>query len=535
MTPDVAHPPTSRGIPMTMLRRCVLNLPVLALLFLLSSVTTADDRPALDIAATIHFGSDEMEEGARLWVDGNVELPDDLVIRVDLRYMDGPPRRYLAKVTDGGFTCNLSQGRQILAGVYKAMASVHAADQSIRHRPYFEKGVNVNPKEMVLEVGDATNIPKQHAKVRQELLSALRRMDDAYTALNLFFGHNWQLGRRAMQQDAGTLPEATRQNIKKRIRNFERRRWAEVFPTALHRFSELHERVFMLPYASAVEHFEELPKLLSSAHDAALTILGHYDQASLSEVPSRAKFDEIRRMLDERGRMLKTILNAPEFNWGHIETEAPEVGLQLGQEYFSKTTHFKVSLPEANWSFLDAGTNPDKRISLRPPITDERGIVAIGVDARFFGGATSFEDLQRRTVIRESRNWREYQLISGQPISVADESMPDGTRRGYTLLFTTNVTKDVVLKVRAHYLFCRWHKRVYGVTSAAVAEDFKAYRQDIAEINKSFAVLDDPKLDWDALIAKLKRKGAVEFAGGWKVGPEKADAQAKDPDSEESK
>lgn len=476
------------------------------------------DQPEVKIAVErIHHQPATDEAELEFYALGSTNLPNGARLRLEVRLDNGRPARFFGQVTDGTWRCDLVQrGRFLLPGVYRVDVSFYAEDQTVRIGRYVDGGFRLQTGSQTLTVGDPEKAPVERARVRQRLLEILTIQGRAYRALADWFSYTKEATQAAVLEAKGKLSEPEKRRILRLAANFSRDVWAEVYPRTMHEYAQFRAELALLPYPEVEDHFEAFPALFDRGYGFCIRVLFHMvDEPAPPQLPDPGdlSWDEIRKVIDDHAQAIIKALEAPDFDWGLVDLVRLEQGFVDQHTYLSKVSKFRIDRPKEGWLFMEARFDPAVRIRIRPQSDERHNQGVAGVEIKDFPSADNKEDLAKQLLMTIERRWTGYKKISEKALEVTDETMPNGVRFGLETVFTAE-QEGKKFKILEYDLFCRYLKRSYGVICLADFDQFKSFEAEFRQITKSFAILDDPNLDFTALWESLRKKGAIPFSGG---------------------
>ncbi len=480
---------------------------IVAGLLLLLVAGAASSREGGDPAAAGRFLDivEVARDAAGGWiVRGTARYPDGIVLLATLHFAgsQGPFAR--GSVAQGRFEIPFEPPKgRLIAGTYSVRVEAAERDQSwdvIRQMPEkFEPDADA----FDLVVGQPEEGERDRAVVREKIGTALNGMRRLFRQLTERGSFVLSAMNAARKQGNGVIPDAARKKILEEWDYYGSNYWEDALRTIEMDYQEYRTRVFLSPFpeadADVQQTFVFLRRMYGAYWGEIAKYLGEKVPARVEGSPfTRAQLQGQLRTVAERAYEKAGI---EKLEWDLIDLAQEEKGETQGNTYVSKTAKFRIDRPEG-WTFETSSTSPTTRLRLIPPDMpadaaagpDAKYSVVVVVEVKDYPEAENFKDLAAMTEMFNFERWPGFKKLTSHDLSVADATMPGGVRPGYRILLKTE-DKKRIFRIDDYELFCRWHKRTYGVLCIATPEVHKKFEKDFEAIQRSFAILDAPEPD----------------------------------------
>lgn len=490
-----------------------------------------------------------VESATQFQVIGTTSLPNNALILGRLTFRGAPVADTRGIVRENAFSLRFGPWKKVvLAGKYEVQIGVPKELQHPDLRAQLAS-VALERDTLAIEVGSK-------AEADRAIESVKRKLTDVAELYRLSFLGLAQAGtyyrdelRQLMlaEKHGDSPPEVREKN--KRIRaeriprilsgwnDMVRSYWQERFKTARFDWRLYREQLLANPFPEADAHLDQLARAMDAWYRgmtrALYNLMGKELPAEVKEGPVFEPQHLYQSVVDAGDATYKA-LGYPGAPNGFALTELSQLehGNLDGDVYRSFVTKFRIKKPKGWLMRLGAGGKPSARLRIVPAEAGDaaaRSEILIAVEILDYQTAQDHRHLAALAKEQNHGRWRGGS-VSSKDIQPTDPTMPGGKRPGLDSEFTA-VEGALNMHGRYYQLFCRWHKRTYGVLCLAPQARWEDVKADFAATCSSFRVLDAPEFEnlrEEEIREKLKAEGrdpdkALGGRRAWERGEDEAE------------
>ncbi|MBI5366814.1 MAG: hypothetical protein HZA54_07235, partial [Planctomycetes bacterium] len=425
-------------------------------------------------------------------IAGAARLPDGARLTISVQFGGKAGSWSKTSVADGKFELTLDAIKaRMIAGTYLVKVEAKRDDQPGEVADALGESFVDDVADLAFDVGSADDRLADEKAVKAKL-------DETINGLRRLFRQCCERGtyvfsaiHEAKRKNQNKLADADKQRIFDEWNRYSETYWEDGYRTVRLNYDEYKKSIYMSPFPPAEADIETVFVFVQRIHSAFWKEICGYLGA---EVPQRIPGSPFGR--DQMMTDLKTVAERvydeaglEKLDWDLVDLAAPEQGTYDKSTYRSKTAKFEITKPD-DWEFDTQTMSPTTRIRLKPKGGGE-GVVAV-VEIKDFPEAQNFEDLGKMTEVFSFERWPGFKKLGAKKISSPDPTMPNSVRPGYELTLLTE-DKRGKFQIRDYELYCRWHKRTYGVLCIVAPDKAAAFEEPFKKITASFKVLDAPE------------------------------------------
>ena len=451
-------------------------------------------NPTVKIELTkIHYD----QEKNKIYIQGFVPLRDGTAIQVGISFHGMVGLWKVAYVKQGGFQVVISlPNKQIVPGKYTIFAQFNPKKQSRRIYLQLPKKLKVIPAKSEVYLGNPKEEQQEVQRIRQYLLNTLDILREVYSQLVQQGGYLLAQVKMEYLRSRGKLPHSLRYRLLRKWERFTQEHWRNVYRIQRYNFYRYKKIRFLSPFPKVEQAihqlFVDLYKLYVAYTREIYQKMGRKLPSHLSTVGVFG-IPRIKRKLEKTAKQAYTELGEKDKGWYLSSLREGERGAfsKDRNTYTSYVMKFSVTKP-SSWMWNFSPVSPTTRLRIFPVTPELRGKVVAAIEIQDFPLAESFRDLEKLVEIRTRNRYSGFRKIYSRPIQAPDPTMPKGVRPGYDMLFEAK-DRNRHFTIRQYYLFCRWHKRIYGVLTIAAKGYYEKVKKEVEKICKSFRILDAPQ------------------------------------------
>jgi len=506
-------------------------------------------------------------------VSGSAAIPDGARVDVFLNFSGARLGSSYGFAKSRSFSATFTFPKDKFAsGSYEVQARFRLNRQPKTVKKQMPKGVTIAPATRLFKFGNDAAAAKHSAEVKAKLVDKMASLREIFVDLNqraTYYISDLQLRHlNAKVKAAGAKERAKRKKAipahgKRLIGEWKRMTsdlWSTRFAAAKYDYKQFQASLAQDPLPEATAKVKEVIDTLELWYGSVNRALYKLAMQTVpdklkggSEYPPQQLAQGVIRSSIEVYKRLG-IPGSDVESWNLSSLAEPEEGRMDDDKiwYESFVTKFKIRRPD-DWIWDFNSTSPSHRLRIVPKGTMKSGgrlssEVSISVEILDYVAAEDYKDLTKLSLARTRGRWGpSYKEESAERMSVPDETMRSGLRAGLKKIFTVVVdrpgetkgaTVKKVYKFIDYELYCRWHKRTYGVIVVCPEAEFVRWEPIFRQICASFAVLDDPKYKQRAAHEKAEMKKAEAAKNGGKKSPEaepKDSKKAKAKDGKKAK
>lgn len=428
-------------------------------------------------------------------VSGTAAYPDGVVVVATIEFAGarGPFAR--GPVEKGRFKIAFEPpAGKVIAGPYTYRVETLERDQVWEIVRTIAAGFAPDAAFVTLTVGSREDAEHDLALVREKIGAAVDGMRRLFRQLTERGSFVFSAMNAAQKKNDGAIPDAVRDKLLGEWDRYGSEYWEEALRVVQMDYRQYRGAVFLSPFPDADADVQQTITFLERLYGAYWGEISRYLKVELPERIAACPFTrpQLQGQLQAVAERIYEKVGLPRNDWALIDLAQEEQGTVDGDTYSSKTAKFRITKP-TDWKFDSTGTGATTRLRLVPPGggADPSPVVA-AVEVKDYPEAENFRDLARMTELFNFERWPGFKKLTSRDLRAPDPSMPDGVRPGFAMLLLTE-NKRRTYKIDDYELFCRWHKRTYGVLCIAPPELYKKYEKEFAAIEESFMVLDAPE------------------------------------------
>lgn len=432
----------------------------------------------------------------KLRLEGRARLPEGTRVSVQIHFKGPTQESHIGTLEDGQIQFNFTslKGR-ILAGNYLIRLEVRRQDQT---PVVLEQLRDIWPTLTVVDIpvkaGDDAEQKIEEKMVRDKLLLTVNYLHMSFTRLEQTGNYTLaNLEREKAKAEGGEIPPETRQLILQSWDRFCRGWWEDFYDIGVSEFNDYRDNVFASLFPEAEENIKSLVLALQNLRASFWSDVARLTGA---DVPQYAQTDA----LVPRNGLLRTVRDSASAfyramgmegqEWHVVLIGEVEQGEIQGNVYRSEHAQFQIEKPEG-WTFEPLSYHPGIRLRVKPADATLERLVFADVEIKYFPEAENHDDLVEYLEIGAHERWPGYRKLSARPVSVKDNLVKGGVRKGYELDYHAELEQRK-FRVDEYNLFCQSGRRTFGVTCVAAQERSPEFQAAFDLIKKGFKVLDQP-------------------------------------------
>ncbi len=440
----------------------------------------------------------ERGTGGETVVSGVVSgYPDGVVVVGTVQFggAQGPFAR--AGVEQGKFSIRFEAPKgRVIAGTYAFQAETTARDQAADVVGAIPGGFPPDVASVQVLVGTSEEAGRDLGLVRDKIGLTINGMRTLFRQLVERGSFVFARMNAEKKNAGGTLGDAARDKIHEDWNRYSETYWEDALRTIDLDWREYRAAVFLSPLPEAEADVEQAFVFLRRFYGAYWGEIGKWLERPVPQRVEGSPFTraQLQGQLQAVAHRVYEKAGIVRLDWDIVDLAAEEKGDTEGDTYVSRTTKFRVTRP-SGWTFDTTGTSPTARLRLVPPVApgaEGKPTVIVVVEVKDYPEAESFADLARMTEMFNHERWPGFKKLTSRDLKVKDATMADGVRPGFEIVLKTE-DKKRTFKLADYELFCRWHKRTYGVLCIAPPDVWGEYAEAFAAIQESFAILDAPE------------------------------------------
>ncbi|RME88980.1 MAG: hypothetical protein D6785_00315, partial [Planctomycetota bacterium] len=453
-------------------------------------------------------------ETETIFVEGKVNLRNDSIIIVRLWFHDEPGLMGRGIVKSGKFQVRLKLPKKnIVPGQYIVRAEFLPRTQSRRVYPMMPPDLLVLSAERKLYLGDPKKEKEEVENVKKFLVQELDILRQIFSELVQRGDYLLTQVKIRRLKGGGKLDASFRSSVARKWSGFYREYWSTTFKTVRYNFHRYQKLRFLSPYPKAEK---DVLNLINHLNRLFASYTFEIFKRIKKKIPQVIKVEKsfgvwiVKRQIEKLVKSAGKNLGVEIEEWPLVSMNQRERGkfFNNGNTYRSYVTKFEITKP-SNWQWSFGVVSPSIRLRILPKNKKLLGTTIVAVEIFDYPQAENFKDLEKLTIIRSRLRYRGYKEIKSRSIKAPDSTMPGGVRPGYEIILTSK-DKNGEFEIRQYELFCRWHKRTYGVVCIAKKGYYEKYEKIYDKICKSFKVLDDPNMKHLADLEKKEMKKEKE-------------------------
>ncbi len=508
-----------------------------AILTVAAALTLGASAARADEGFTVHRAGLN-EAGDRIEVEGEVDVPSGIVIQLAVKFAGqvGPVAK--TEVIGKKFSLAIPIEGEIVPGTYTLQLALAAAQPRRlvkRLDPALRKALT-EPHPREIELGDAELGEEIIKASKSKLADVMKGTREAFEGLVRF---------EAAPVDV----------VKKEWPRAQSLLWNDQLRNLRADWDRYKGTLFMAPFPEAIAYYDALTVVLDKWYQVFSTAIAK--RAGLAPPGGGAAgraanpgvlFTQVR----QQAAAVYKAFGAEVEAWGGDLVVAsgggdatppagggggaapsgpadpsgpaePKVGRITpdGRNYVSYVAKLRVALPSARWGFdFEKRPHPTTQFRMVPKDGAKAVIVVEIAEVR---GATSVDELVAHARASAAERFSNLKEIASSEVAPTDPSMPDKTRPGIDLTFTTQAKDDApTFWIRTRHLFGRGHDRIYRVICIAPAGTEGPFEAEFADAVKSLTILDHPRFQ-RAEAAERAAKGERRGGPAEPRGKEKPD------------
>lgn len=436
-------------------------------------------------------------DGQTIQLSGEANLRSQSLISISLRYAGEVGLWKKIPLKSGRFDVRIQlPKKRIIPGEYTLRAEFFPRLQSRRIYPSMLQNLSVEAGEKKIYLGDKAREKEEVESVKNSLLETMDSLRRVYLNLEQRGGYLLAHVKFSRLKNRGSVDERLRGKVDRGWKKFYREFWRVAYRTIRYNFYRYQDLRFLSPFPEAEKDIaniiEHIYKLYVSY---TIQIYGRIERPKPKDLKYNKVFDTwtLKRQIEKLvGSAYKSLGDKGE-EWPLVSMSRKEEGDLSKDEntYSSRVTKFKVTKPKA-WFFDFQIVSPSVRLRIRPGTKELRALCTVAIEIFDYPEAESFDDLTKLTQIRARNRYLGFKKIKSRSLKEPDDEMRDGVRPGYELILETK-DKSGAFVVLQYELYCRWHKRTYGVVCITRKENYQEFSKTFAQICRSFRVLDAPE------------------------------------------
>lgn len=498
-----------------------------ALLFLGLGRAVRADQPTT-VNTTIEVETQVGDNQSTITIHGDADLADDYVLTVAFASKGIKVLEQEVHVSGKKYSAKFGPWKKILLpGKYEAVLALMPAAQKAQFKTP-AAALRLSKERAPVEVGTPADQAARAMSVKKKLVDVLEGMRLAYIELNqagTYYRADLQMAN--INSRLVNIPPADQEANKKKYQERQAQllpawkdtaqsNWEERFKTARYDWKIFREQVVATPYPEVEQKIEQLVKTLEVWYrgmNAAIFALCNQPLPKEETDGGAADPLKLDPEIVQAAHLCYTDLGYPEGDWPQwriSDLSEGERGDVKDDWYKSYVSKFMIKKPDG-WGFTLGGVRPSARLRFTPPeVADpkKRTETIIVVEILDFAAATDMKNLAALAREMNRNRWRGAKETRSDNISAPDSTMIRGTRPGIDSEFLIEGAHKV--RVRYYQLFCRWHKRTYGVLCIAPDEQFSTLSDTFRKTCNSFRVLDAPEFHD---LADKERREAIRKEG----------------------
>jgi hypothetical protein len=504
--------------------RFAVLLPVSAVLIALAAHAYSQQTVTVKASAVIE--PQATDTTTTITAKGEVDLADDYVLKVTLTFRGVALADASVPVAQHSYAAHFGPWKKILLpGHYEVVLEVPPALQKAQFKGPSGQ-LKLSPDRFAFDVGTPAEQAARADSVKKKMVDVLEGIRLAYTELNQSGTYyRAELQMLKLSSRIANIPADKQEANKKKYlqRQHEilpiwqgttRSEWDERFKTARYDWKTFRGQIVGSPFPEVEVKVDGVFKLVETWYKGMNAAICELCGEALPKEETEGAADPLK--LDpEIFSAAKTCyegLGYPQMpQWKNSDLSQGETGEIKAGWYKSYVSKFMIKQPEG-WGFYPGGVLPSDRIRFTPPdIADpkKRSPVMIVVEILDFASATDVKNLAALAREANHTRWRNAKELKSENLEAPDATMPRGTRPG---IDTQLLIIEGSFRFRARYyqLFCRWHKRTYGVLCLAPEDKYSALEETFRRTCSSFRVLDAPEF---ADLAEAERQAEIKKEG----------------------
>ena len=482
-------------------------------------------------AATVTTTIEPVVEGqdvqTTITVKGDAGLKDGAKLVVVLLHKDIKVEERVTTVGAGKYIVKFGpwKNRILFPGKYDAQIVLNPTIQKEALKTELQ-GTKLSLDKVTFDVGDLADVPYREYTVKAKIIDVLENVRLGYLDLcqaGSYYRAELQLlniESRVIGIPEDKHQEHLKRYIKRKAEIFPawqeiaRANWDERFKTTKYDWKTFRGQIVVSPFPTVEQKVEELFGLYEAWYKGMSTQIHKLcNQTVPADLAQETDTDPLK--LDPqivatahacyRGLGYPSM---PEWRVSDLsQAEKGELKDGIWRSYISK---FEIRCPDA-WSFYPGGNKPAIRITFKPPeVKDAKApsTTLIAVEILDYAMAESAKHLAQLAREMNRGRWRGAKEIKSENINAPDRTMPGSGTGGKGGGETKIEDGKYKLHCRYYQLFCRWHKRTYGVLCMAPQDKWSEAEETFKKTCASFKVLDAP--EYEELREKEKREAIMK-------------------------
>ena len=467
-------------------------------------------RSETNVESTIEVAVEGADLETAITVKGTAQLKDGMKLVVVLLHKGTKFEERLTTVGIQQFVAKFGPWKRLLfPGQYEAQVVVPASIQKEELKKEAE-GCKLTRDRVSFSVGSASDVQYREYSVKAKMLDVLENLRLGYLDLaqaGTYYRADLEL------LNLNSRIKATEEIHLDHMKRYARRKleifpawletsranWDERFKTTRYDWRTFRSQIVVSPFPDVDVKLEELFKLYERWYKGLATqiysLCGQPLPRELEQADVASDPFKLGPPIEATALTCYKGLGYPAGpEWRLSDLSVAEKGELKDGVWRSYVSKFEIRKPD-EWLFYPGGNKPSIRLTFKPPEAKDAkapSMTVIAAEILDFATAENMKHLAQLARELNRNRWRGAKEIKSENVNAPDRTMPGGVRPGMESDFQVDDGKRR-LHIRYYQLFCRWHKRTYGVLCIAPEDEFASREEVFRKTCASFKVLDAPE------------------------------------------